>query len=77
MKAKKYITQLTRRDMQEIARATNLEAGWLIRIDKDQDTIKISVDQTALAMAINGFVRNGGTSASSADCVNVPFDPPE
>ncbi len=76
MTPKKYITQLTGEDMKELAQATNLEPGFLIRIDRSQGKIKISVDEKALALAINGFYRNGGAQASAADCVNVPFDPP-
>lgn len=76
MTPKKYITQLTGEDMKELAQATNLEPGFLIRIDRSQGKIKISVDEKALALAINGFYRNGGAQASAAHCVNVPFDPP-
>ena len=76
MTPKKYITQLTGEDMKELAQATNLEPGFLIRIDRSQGKIKISADAKALALAINGFYRNGGAQASAADCVNVPFDPP-
>lgn len=76
MTPKKYITQLTGEDMKELAQATNLEPGFLIRIDRSQGKIKISVDEKALALAINGFYRNGGAQESAADCVNVPFDPP-
>ena len=76
MKAKKYITQLTASDMKELAAATNLEAGFLIRIDKEQDKITISVDQKALALALNGFFRNGGMQTYAENCTNIPFDPP-
>ena len=76
MTPKKYITQLTGEDMKELAQATNLEPGWLIRIEKSQDKIKIGIDENALALAINGFFRNGGCYTSAADCVNVPFEPP-
>lgn len=76
MTPKKYITQLTGEDMKELAQATNLEPGFLIQIEKSQGKIKISVNENALALAINGFFRNGGTNTNAADCVNVPFDPP-
>lgn len=76
MTPKKYITQLTSQDMKELAQATNLEPGFLVRIEKSQGKIKIGIDENALALAINGFFRNGGAQASAADCVNVPFDPP-
>lgn len=76
MTPKKYITQLTSEDMKELAQVTNLVPGWLIRIDKSQGKIKISVDENALALAINGFFRNGGCNKNAADCVTVPFAPP-
>lgn len=76
MTPKKYITQLTGEDMKELAQATNLEPGFLIRIDKSQGKVKISVDENALALAINGFFRNGGCNTNAANCVTVPFAPP-
>lgn len=76
MTPKKYITQLTGEDMKELAQVTNLEPGFLIRIDKSQGKVKISIDENALAFAINGFFRNGGCNTSAANCVNVPFEPP-
>lgn len=76
MTPKKYITQLTGEDMKELARATNLEPGFLIRIEKSQGKIKIGIDENALALAINGFFRNGGCNTNAANCTNIPFDPP-
>ena len=76
MRPKKYITQITGEDMKELAQATNIEPGFLIRIDKSQGKLKISVDENALALAINGFIRNGGANTSAANCVNTSFDPP-
>lgn len=76
MTPKKYITQLTGEDMKELAQVTNLEPGFLIRIDKSQGKVKISIDENALALAINGFFRNGGCNTNAANCVNVPFGPP-
>ncbi len=76
MTPKKYITQLTSEDMKELAQVTNLVPGWLIRIDKSQGKIRISIDENALALAINGFFRNGGCNKNAADCVTVPFAPP-
>ena len=76
MTPKKYITQLTGEDMKELAQATNLEPGFLIRIDKSQGKVKISIDENALALAINGFFRNGGCNTNAENCVAVPFEPP-
>jgi len=76
MTPKKYITQLTGEDMKELAQVTNLEPGFLIRIDKSQGKVKISIDENALALAINGFFRNGGCNTNAEGCVAVPFEPP-
>ena len=76
MTPKKYITQITGEDMKELAQVTNLEPGFLIRIDKSQGKVKISIDENALALAINGFFRNGGCDTNAENCVAVPFDPP-
>lgn len=72
----KHITELTREDLQEIAAATSPVPGFCIRIEKSQGQLKISVDENALRMAINGFIRNGGGVASSADAQNISFNPP-
>ena len=76
MTPKQYITQITAEDMRELSAVTNLKPGFLIRIDRDGDSIKIGIDETALALAINGFARNGGTSASAANATNISFNPP-
>lgn len=76
MKEKEYITQITRADMKELAALTNLEAGFCIRIEKSGGKWTVGVDETALALAINGFMRNGGASATAANCTSVSFNPP-
>lgn len=76
MTPKQYITQITAEDMRELSAVTNLKPGWLIRIDKNGDGVTISVDETALALAINGFVRNFGTQVNASDCTTKSFNPP-
>lgn len=77
MTPKQYITQITAEDMRELSAVTNLKAGWLIRIDKNEDGVTISVDQTALALAINGFIRNRGGQVNAVVAANeISFDPP-
>ena len=71
-----YIFQLSKEDLREIANATNPKPGFLIDIEKTKAGIQISVNQQALALAINGFYRNGGCAKNAADCVNTSFDPP-
>lgn len=76
MKDKRYITQITQQDMKELEQLTNMEPGWLIRIERSQGKLQIGIDPNALAQAINGFFRNGGCNTNAANCVNIPFDPP-
>lgn len=76
MKDIKHITELTRNDLRDIEAAVSPVPGFCILIEKTQGQLKIGIDENALRLAINGFVRNGGTQVSAADCVNVPFNPP-
>lgn len=76
MTKKDYFFQLTKKDLEDIAKATDPKPGFCVKIENTADGIKIGLDENALKLAINGFIRNGGGSMSSADCVNVPFDPP-
>ena len=76
MREKDYITQLSKEDMKELAALTNIESGFLVRIDKTGGKIKIGIDESALALAINGFFRNGGCNTNAASCTAVPFNPP-
>lgn len=76
MTPKRYITQITAEDMRELSAVTNLKTGWLIRIDKNEGGITIGVDQTALALAINGFIKNGGAQVNASDCTTKSFNPP-
>ena len=76
MTEKNYITQVSKEDMKELSALTNIECGFLIRIDRTGGKIKIGIDENALRLAMNGFVRNGGTNTDAASCTSVPFDPP-
>ena len=76
MTPKRYITQITGEDMKELAQVTNIVPGFLIRIEKSQGKLKISIDENALALAINGFIRNGGAATSAANCTKISFNPP-
>lgn len=75
MNEKKYITQLTAEDLRELFAAANPVAGFCIRIEKTDGALKIGIDENALRLAINGFVRNGGTLTDAAGCVNVSMNP--
>ena len=76
MREKDYITQLSKEDMKELTALTNIESGFLVRIDKIGGKIKIGIDESALALAINGFFRNGGCNTTANNCTAVSFNPP-
>lgn len=71
-----YITELTREDLAEIAAAVDPVPGFCICITREGGRLKIGIDMNALAMAINGFIRNGGAQTNAAGAVNVSFNPP-
>lgn len=71
-----YITELTREDLAELAAAVDPVPGFCIRITKEGGRLKIGIDETALALAINGFIRNGGAQTNASGAVNVSFNPP-
>ena len=72
MKDKRYITQLTQQDMKELEQLTNMEPGWLIRIEKSQGKMQIGIDPNALAQAINGFFRYGRDSLINCRTFVIP-----
>ena len=76
MTKKDYFFQLTKKDLEDIAKATDPKPGFCVKIENTADGIKIGLDENALKLAINGFVRNGGAQANAANCTSVPFDPP-
>lgn len=76
MTPKNYITQINAEDMRELAALTNLQPGFLVAIEKTPDGVRIGIDKTALALALNGFFRNGGMQTWAANCTDVSFDPP-
>lgn len=57
---KRHITQISRADLQEIAAATNPTPGFMIRVEKSQGELKISVDENALKIGVFAFLRNLG-----------------
>lgn len=79
---KKNITQLAKKDIEELAAVTNLEPGFLLTIEKNKGKVVIGVDSQAFKIAFNGFFRNYGCSKivfaapSAYNCTTVPFDPP-
>ncbi len=60
MDEKKYITQLNKEDLRELAAATNPTPGFMIRVEKTRGELKISVDENALKIGIVALLRNLG-----------------
>lgn len=79
MDEKNYVFQLTRKDMKDLAAATNPQPGFMIRIDKQDGEIKINVDENSLKMGIIAFLNNlrwmPGIAPSAADICNTPMTP--
>lgn len=71
-----YLFQLTKKDLKELFDGANPKPGFCVSIEKSDEGVTIGLDKKALALAINGFVRNGGAQTNAAGCVNVSFDPP-
>lgn len=69
-----YVTQLTREDLKEIAQACNLESGIGIVIERREDSIRISVDQSQLKRWMWNFYRNGGPAVGPGDVDGINID---
>ena len=57
---KRYITEITRRDLKEIAMATNAHGGDGIDVTPGEDGLEISIDRGQLTRWVKTIV-NGGT----------------
>lgn len=71
---KRYITDVTRRDLEEIAAATNPVAGPGIRIDKTGDSIRFRVDEQQLKFWIWTFLKNGAASATADQVSDIDIN---
>lgn len=68
-----HITQLTRSDFEELARACNLIPGNLVEVDKVSDGIKISISTDQLKLFIYNIVtRIWGVANSTDDAEIMP-----
>lgn len=56
---KKHITDITRRDLQEIAAAANSYGGDGIDVDRTNDGLRVSVDRDQLTRWVK-TIMNGG-----------------
>ena len=64
-KNKKYLSQITKKDLEEIAAAANIYPGPGINIDRNPDGLCISVDIDQLRRWIWCYVRNEGPANSN------------
>lgn len=55
-----HITELTRKDLREIAAATDPQPGFLIRVTNTPNGLEIAVDENAFKTAVFGFLHNLG-----------------
>ena len=67
MKIPKHITDMTRGDFKEIARAVNPTPGLGIEINRKEDTIEISISAQQLKRMMWTFYQNGGFQAAASD----------
>ena len=74
MKIPQRITDLSRKDFEEIVRATNLKPGLGINIEPADDGIKISINESQLKQMLWAFNQNGGFNAAASDVEGVSFD---
>ena len=75
MKIPEHITDLTRSDFQQIARATNPKSGVGVKVEPSDDGFTFSIDETQFKRMVWAFVQNGGLQASAGDLESIPLDP--
>lgn len=75
MKIPRYITQLSRHDLEEIAAAVNPRPGTGIEVDTADGKLRISISETQLKRMIWAFNKNGGFQASADEVDNISLDP--
>lgn len=57
---KKFITQVTKEDLREIAAATNPTPGFMFRVDKAPGELKLGIEENALKVGIYAFLKHLG-----------------
>ena len=74
MKIPEHITDLKRKDFEEIAAATNPTPGTGIEIDKKAETITIALNLSQFKRMLSTFNQNGGFTVSPDDLDSIPLD---
>lgn len=75
MNIPQHVTDLTREDFAQIARAVNPQQGVGIIIDNTGDRLRFSLDLDQLRKLLWAFNRNGGFAATEEELPGISFDP--
>ena len=75
MKIPRYITDLTRKDLEEIARAANPTPGVGMEIERKAGTIEFKLSIPQLKRMLWAFYHNGGFAASIDAIDDISLDP--
>lgn len=71
----KHITDLTREDFAQIARAVDPQMGVGISITNEGNRLRFSLDLDQLRQLLWAFNRNGGFTATAEELPGISFDP--
>ena len=71
----KHVTDLSREDFEEIARAVNPMMGVGVSITNEGNRLRFSLDLDQLRRLLWAFNRNGGFTATEEELSGISFDP--
>ena len=74
----KYITKITRKELEAMMKAGRLHAGPGIKLETDGDGIIVSIDAEALKPMLWCYIQNATTSANTVSLTglkDVPMTP--
>ena len=74
MKIPQRITDLSKADFEEIARATNPQSGVGITAQPKDKGYIISIDEAQLKRMLWAFNKNGGFAVTAVEAEGVSFD---
>ena len=57
---KRFITQITKEDLRDIAAATNPTPGFMFRVDKSPGKLKLGLEENMLKIGIYAFLKHLG-----------------
>ena len=74
MKIPKHVTDITRSDFEEIARAANPSPGLGMEINPKKDTIEFAISAAQFKRMLWAFYHNGGFSAAASELDGISLD---